>query len=83
MIGSTFAACLSALATLRSTATCELHEASGLQGSRACFRGRQGRFGSRSDHCAFFLRQRGKQVQDERINIRAKLNDKERDAMRH
>src|SRR5215831_8542607 len=39
--------------------------------------------GARSDHCALFLCQRGKQVQNERINVRAKLSDQERHAVRH
>src|SRR5260370_328460 len=42
MIGSTFAACLSALATLRSTSTCELHEAAGQLKAIRCSEARKG-----------------------------------------
>jgi hypothetical protein len=49
----------------------------------ARFRSRQSRFSARGDQRAFFLRQCREQVENERVNVGAKLSDKERHAMRH
>ena len=65
----------SGLASFREFRAAKLHT--------PCLGSGEGRFGPRCNHGPLFLGKRSEQMQNERVNIRAKLGDKERDAMDH